>query len=158
MRAISPVSKALLVGFALSAALVGCGRDEQAAQETRTYSPDSRSSPAAYGDDQQTSKVAGGTADSSGSSAGASEKSSTASGSDSSTGQAIDDSVITTKAKTALLADTNVRGTDINVETNKGVVLLSGTVADSKQKERAASIVRGLDGVQSVENKLTIKK
>ncbi len=66
--------------------------------------------------------------------------------------------MITTKAKTALLADTTVKGTDINVETNKGVVSLNGAVEDSRQKERAASIVKGIDGVKSVENKLTVEK
>jgi hyperosmotically inducible protein len=73
-------------------------------------------------------------------------------------GNAIDDSVITTKAKTALLADTTVKGTDINVETNKGVVSLSGTVDTERQRERAASIVKGIDGVKSVDNKMTIKQ
>lgn len=72
--------------------------------------------------------------------------------------RSVDDSVITTKAKSALLADTTVNGSEINVETNKGVVTLSGTVANDRQRERAASIVRGLDGVKSVENKMTLKQ
>jgi hyperosmotically inducible protein len=71
--------------------------------------------------------------------------------------RAVDDSVITTKAKSALLADTTVKGSDIHVETNKGVVTLSGTVENERQRERAASIVRGLDGVKSVENKTSLK-
>ncbi|QAU36012.1 BON domain-containing protein [Janthinobacterium sp. 17J80-10] len=71
--------------------------------------------------------------------------------------RAIDDSVITTKAKSALLADTTVKGTDINVETNRGIVSLSGMVDNDRQRDRAASIVRGIDGVKSVENKMTVK-
>ncbi|WP_199688119.1 BON domain-containing protein [Noviherbaspirillum sedimenti] len=70
----------------------------------------------------------------------------------------IEDSVITTKAKTALLADTTVKGTDIHVETNKGVVSLSGMVDTERQRERAASIVKGIDGVSSVDNKMTVKQ
>lgn len=70
----------------------------------------------------------------------------------------VDDSVLTTKAKSALLADTTVKGSDIHVETNKGIVTLSGTVDNGRQRERAASIVRGIDGVKSVENKMTLKQ
>jgi hyperosmotically inducible protein len=70
----------------------------------------------------------------------------------------VDDSVITTKAKSALLADSTVKGTDIHIETNRGVVTLSGAVDNDRQRERAASIVRGIDGVKSVENKMTLKK
>ncbi|TCS34694.1 hyperosmotically inducible protein [Paucimonas lemoignei] len=72
--------------------------------------------------------------------------------------RAVDDSVLTTKAKSALLADTTVKGSEVNVETNKGVVTLSGAVENERQRERVASIVRGIDGVKSVENKMTLKK
>lgn len=72
--------------------------------------------------------------------------------------RAVDDSVITTKAKSALLADTTVKGSEIHVETNKGIVTLSGAVDNERQRERAASIVRGIDGVKSVENKTTLKQ
>lgn len=70
----------------------------------------------------------------------------------------VDDSVITTKAKSALLADTTVKGSEIHVETNQGVVTLSGTADNERQRDRAASIVRGLDGVKSVDNKVSLKK
>jgi hyperosmotically inducible protein len=74
-----------------------------------------------------------------------------------STGQYIDDSTITTKVKAALLADPDVSGLDVKVETFKGVVQLSGFVDDQKQANRAVEIARSVDGVKRVENKLTVK-
>ncbi|MER3446389.1 MAG: transporter [Candidatus Dadabacteria bacterium] len=74
-----------------------------------------------------------------------------------STGQYIDDSTITTKVKAALLADPDVSGLDVNVETFKGVVQLSGFVDDQKQANRAVEIARSVNGVKGVENRLTVK-
>jgi hyperosmotically inducible protein len=68
-----------------------------------------------------------------------------------------DDALITTLAKAALLADSQVRGSDIKVETKQGDVLLSGKVDSADQIARAASVVRGIDGVHGVENKITVK-
>lgn len=146
MTTIPTTTKNLIAILAFSAMLVACGKNDtdQAGADAGASSAESRS--------------ATNRADSGASSSGASSAGSSASGSDSSAERAIDDSVITTKAKTALLADTTVKGTDINVETNQGVVLLTGTVEQSRQKERAASIVKGINGVKSVENKVTVKK
>jgi osmotically-inducible protein OsmY len=74
-----------------------------------------------------------------------------------STGQYIDDSTITTKVKTALLADPEVSGLDVKVETFKGVVQLSGFVNDQRQATRAVEIARSVNGVRKVENKLSVK-
>lgn len=70
---------------------------------------------------------------------------------------AADDATITAKVKSALLAESGVPGTDINVDTSQGRVTLRGQVADKTQIERALSIAKGIDGVQSVDNQLTTR-
>jgi len=74
-------------------------------------------------------------------------------------GTHLDDAVITTKVKTALLTDTQSqgRGADTSVETRKGQVMLSGFVSDQAQADREVQLAKGVDGVQSVDNKLMIK-
>lgn len=72
-------------------------------------------------------------------------------------GAVVADSVITTKVKAALLADPDVKSTDISVETQNGEVMLSGFVRDKKQIDRAMNIARNVDGVKGVQNKLSIK-
>ena len=74
-------------------------------------------------------------------------------------GAHLDDAVITTKVKTALLTDTQSqgRGADTSVETRKGQVMLSGFVSDQAQADREVQLAKGVDGVQSVDNKLMIK-
>ena len=57
-----------------------------------------------------------------------------------------------------LLADPAVKGLDPKVETHKGIVQLSGFVENQAQMERAIEIARAVDGVKSVENKMTVKK
>ncbi|MDR4495916.1 MAG: BON domain-containing protein [Nitrospirales bacterium] len=72
-------------------------------------------------------------------------------------GEHIDDSVITTKVKTALLRDPEVSGMDINVTTFKGRVQLNGLVNNARQIEQAAQLARETNGVMAVENNLSIK-
>lgn len=72
--------------------------------------------------------------------------------------RAIDDSVITTKAKTALLGDNRVKGSEIHVETNRGVVVLTGTVENQAQIDEATRLVRRIDGVKNVEVDLKVQK
>ncbi|MET0382777.1 MAG: BON domain-containing protein [Burkholderiaceae bacterium] len=74
-----------------------------------------------------------------------------------SAGTALDDSVITTKVKAALLTGTNGKGADTGVETRKGEVLLSGFVDDQAQADRESQLARGVEGVKSVDNKLMVK-
>jgi osmotically-inducible protein OsmY len=75
----------------------------------------------------------------------------------SSTGEYIDDSAITTKVKTALLADDDVSGLQVSVETFKGVVQLSGFVDTLAQAQKAEQIVRTVNGVQGVKNDIAVK-
>ena len=73
-------------------------------------------------------------------------------------GSQIDDSVVTAKVKSALLADAGVKSSDISVVTRKGRVQLSGYVDDQTQMNRAINITRGVEGVQRVGNEMSIKK
>jgi hyperosmotically inducible protein len=67
---------------------------------------------------------------------------------------AVDDAAITTKVKAALLADDQVKGTQINVDTNGGNVRLTGTVDSQAQIRRAMEVAKGITGVQKVDNNL----
>jgi hyperosmotically inducible protein len=73
------------------------------------------------------------------------------------TGQYIDDTVITTKVKAALIEDPMTKATEINVETFKGVVQLSGFVSSQAAANRAVELTRGVAGVKSVKNDMRIK-
>ncbi|MFC7297231.1 BON domain-containing protein [Herminiimonas aquatilis] len=73
-------------------------------------------------------------------------------------GSVVDDTVITTKVKTALLADSDVKGLDVNVDTSQAVVTLSGAVNNQTQIDRAGKLATDVAGVKSVINNLTIKK
>jgi len=75
-----------------------------------------------------------------------------------STGEYVDDSVISTRAKTALLADDEVSGTEVQIETFKGVVQLSGFVDTQAQAQKAEQIVRNIDGVREVKNDIVVKQ
>lgn len=72
-------------------------------------------------------------------------------------GDAVEDSVVTAKVKAALLADSEVKGTEIKVETNQGNVSLSGNVDSQAQIDSALRITRGIEGVKNVDNKLAVK-
>ena len=76
----------------------------------------------------------------------------------SSAGTVLDDSVVTVKVKSALLADDQTRGTEFAVTTSKGVVQLSGFVDSADEQARATSVARSVEGVQSVVNDTSIKK
>ena len=74
-----------------------------------------------------------------------------------STGQAVDDSAIATKVKSALIADPVVKGTQVEVEVFKGVVQLSGFVDSSTNAQKAVSIARSVNGVKEVRNSMIVK-
>ncbi len=76
----------------------------------------------------------------------------------SSVGDKVDDSVITTRVKTALLADANIKSLDITVVTRKSVVQLSGFVNNQGQIDRAVDVAKGIEGVTKVGNDMSIKK
>ena len=73
-------------------------------------------------------------------------------------GAQIDDGVITTKVKSALLADDTVKGLDINVDTNQGMVRLSGAVDSQAQVDMATQIAKSVEGVKDVQNELTVNQ
>ena len=72
-------------------------------------------------------------------------------------GDAIADTAITAKVKTAFLADADVKGLQVEVDTRDGVVTLSGTLDKAANVERAATLAKGIEGVKSVDNRLTVK-
>ena len=74
-----------------------------------------------------------------------------------STGEMIDDSVITAKVKTELIRDEFVKARDVNVDTFRGTVQLSGFVERDEQKQRAGEIARQINGVRDVVNNITVK-
>jgi len=71
-------------------------------------------------------------------------------------GSPTSDTVITAKAKAALLAAKGVHGTHIKVTTEQGVVTLSGSVPNAEEKARATSAVQGVSGVARVNNTLDV--
>lgn len=79
---------------------------------------------------------------------------------DNATGKAdnfMDDSIITTKVKAELLSNDAIESGDISVETEKGVVTLSGFVASQDQVQHALNVTEKVEGVQSVSDKLNVK-
>ena len=74
-----------------------------------------------------------------------------------STGAYVDDTVITTKVKAAIFEEPGLKSAEINVETYKGVVQLSGFVSSQANINRAAEIARGVHGVTSVKNDMRVK-
>lgn len=73
------------------------------------------------------------------------------------TGEYIDDSVITTKVKALLFDEPDLKSGQINVETFKGVVQLSGFVNSQADINRAIEIARSVKGVQSVKNDMRLR-
>jgi osmotically-inducible protein OsmY len=73
------------------------------------------------------------------------------------TGQYIDDSAITTKVKAAILGEPGLKSAEINVETFKGVVQLSGFVSSRDDINKAAKLAREVNGVKSVKNNMHLK-
>jgi len=74
------------------------------------------------------------------------------------TGEYIDDSVITTKVKAAVFNEPGLKSADINVETYKGVVQLSGFVNSQADIDKASEVARNVKGVVSVKNDMRIKQ
>jgi hyperosmotically inducible protein len=70
-------------------------------------------------------------------------------------GATIDDAVITTKVKAALMDRTSLKKSDIHVTTTNGVVTLEGTASSSKAKSVAEAAVKSVEGVKSIDDNLT---
>lgn len=73
------------------------------------------------------------------------------------TGEYIDDSVITTKVKAAVLNEPSLKSAEINVETFKGTVQLSGFVNSQSDIQKAVEVARSVKGVSSVKNDMRLK-
>ncbi len=73
------------------------------------------------------------------------------------TGEYIDDTVLTTKVKAAIFGDPSLKSAEINVETFKGVVQLSGFVNSQADIDKAVTVARDVKGVQSVRNDMRVK-
>ena len=73
------------------------------------------------------------------------------------TGEYLDDSVITTKVKTAIFQEPTLKSTEISVETFKGIVQLSGFVSSKADIDKATEVARSVEGVKSVKNALQVK-
>jgi hyperosmotically inducible periplasmic protein len=72
-------------------------------------------------------------------------------------GQNIDDTTITTTVKTKLAAEKGITLTRVQVDTNRGVVQLTGVVDSASDRSKAEQIARGVGGVKSVVNNLQVK-
>ena len=73
------------------------------------------------------------------------------------TGEYVDDTVITTKVKAAILNEPTLKSAEINVETFKGVVQLSGFVSSQAASNKAVEVARSVNGVKSVRNDMRMK-
>jgi osmotically-inducible protein OsmY len=72
-------------------------------------------------------------------------------------GEYIDDTVITTKVKAAILDEPTLKSAEINVETFKGVVQLSGFVTSQAAEAKAVAVTRNVGGVKAVKNDMRLK-
>ncbi len=72
-------------------------------------------------------------------------------------GEYVDDTVITTKVKAAILDEPTLKSAEINVETFKGVVQLSGFVSSQAAENKAVEVARTVGGVKSVKNDMRLK-
>ncbi|MEX0735220.1 MAG: BON domain-containing protein [Steroidobacteraceae bacterium] len=72
-------------------------------------------------------------------------------------GEQVDDAVVLTSVKSALIANPSTKARDINVEVNRGVVQLNGFVDSQQQKTEAAQVARQVDGVKEVKNNLAVE-
>lgn len=73
------------------------------------------------------------------------------------TGEYVDDAVITTKVKAEIFNEPTLKSSEINVETFKGVVQLSGFVSSNASIDKAVSVTRSVKGVVSVKNDMRLK-
>ena len=124
-----PVHRHLVIGVLSAAALAGC-------EKTTTTRTD------ASGSTTTTTTISA---------------TPTASAALSKAGDVAVDSAITVKVKSALVADPDIKSLRIDVDTQDGVVTLSGTVPSAANAERAGKVAKDIDGVKSVQNRLTVK-
>ena len=73
-------------------------------------------------------------------------------------GNKVDDGIVTARVKAALIADARIKSLDIAVVTRKGEVQMSGFVDNQGQIDRAVEVARGIEGVRTVINEMSVKK
>lgn len=73
------------------------------------------------------------------------------------TGEYVDDKVINTRVKAALIAAKDIDASDINADTFRGVVQLSGFVHSRQMQDRAVSVARGVPGVKEVKDDMRLR-
>ena len=73
------------------------------------------------------------------------------------TGEYVDDTVITTKVKAAILDEPTLKSAEVNVETFKGIVQLSGFASNQATIDKAGTIAEHVGGVRSVKNDMRLK-
>ena len=73
------------------------------------------------------------------------------------TGEYFDDTILTTKVKAAVINEPSLKSAEINVETFKGIVQLSGFVKTVAERNRAVQLARGIAGVRQVKNDILIR-
>ena len=73
------------------------------------------------------------------------------------TGEYVDDKVINTRVKAALVAAKDIEAPDINVDTFRGIVQLSGFVPSRQMQDRAVAIARGVPGVREVKDDMRLR-
>jgi len=73
-------------------------------------------------------------------------------------GTEVDDSVITTKIRTALMSNDEVKSLDVKVKTRKGEVMLSGFADNQAQIDLIIGVAKGIEGVKAVDNQLSLKE
>ncbi|PXW97015.1 BON domain-containing protein [Sphaerotilus hippei] len=72
-------------------------------------------------------------------------------------GEYVDDTTVTTRVKTRFIEDKSVDASAISVETLNGTVMLSGFAKSSIEKDMAEKIARGVPGVKSIRNEITVR-
>ena len=80
------------------------------------------------------------------------------SGTQEGTGEFVDDSVITSKVKSAIFGEPSLKSIEISVETFKGVVQLSGFISSAENENKAVELARSVKGVKSVKDDLRLKQ
>ena len=127
--------KLLPLALFAAVAVVACDRSEQEkARSDAAWKDAKRAAEKAVGEVKQKTKEAGET-----------------------TAQIVEDTAVTAKVRTALLAEKDVKSTDIAVETFQGKVILRGNVPDRSQVGLSGKVAKSVDGVKAVDNRLTVK-
>lgn len=151
MKPIQTKSAMLLSSMAMLLALGACDRVDNPTVGERTESGATRTE-SAGAEAKQDAKDATASADASLDKAAQETRQLGAAAADK-----IDDATITTKVNASLAADKDLSAIKIDVDTQNGVVTLSGPAPSATARERASEIARSVKGVNSVNNQLTIK-